>query len=54
MNLIKLNWSILLERCFKMECNCGGAMSYYKAPVEDGDYFECDDCGERVYVNDTE
>ena len=33
-----------------MECNCGGAMSYYKGAVENADYFECDDCGERVYV----
>jgi len=29
-------------------------MSYFRAAVEDGDYFECNDCDERVYINDTE
>ena len=27
-------------------------MSYFRAAVEDGDYCECDKCGERVYINE--
>jgi len=35
-----------------MNCSCGGEMTYYRGITEDGDYFECDKCGTRVYVNE--
>ena len=35
-----------------MKCNCGGEMLYNRGFTADADYFECNKCGERVYINE--